>query len=97
MGSNNGTGQPYWFRCSKCRSTVRGGHKTGYDVLLTGRKREHRGKVGARITHIDREYVCLDCGHYGWSAHIELCDYAGDHRYLMFKDGKLHLPSYARP
>lgn len=94
MGSNNGTGQPNWFRCSKCRSTLWGARNDGWasQVELTGRKRPHRGKVGARITHIDREYRCRSCGHVGWSAHIDLCDKAGDHRYLMIKDGVEYLP-----
>lgn len=97
MGANNGTGQPYWFRCSQCRSTVRGsdGGWAG-DVDLTGRRRPHRGKVGARITSIDREYACRSCGHVGWSAHLDLCIKAGDHRYLQIRDGEAFLPSYAR-
>lgn len=95
MGSNNGTGQPNYFRCSKCRLTVRG-PRHGWDVTLTGRRRAHRGKRGARITGIDREYACNDCGHVGWSAHIDLCDRMGDHRYHEWRDGALHLPSYVR-
>lgn len=97
MGSNNGTGQPYWFRCSKCRSTIRGGNG-GWagDVTLTGRKRPHRGKAGARNSFIDREYTCMTCGHVGWSCHVDLADKAGDHRDLMIKDGVEVLPSWAK-
>jgi hypothetical protein len=97
MGSNNGTGQPYWFRCSKCRSTVRGG-EGGWSVELTGRKRKARSRSGgARVCPIEREYRCLSCGHVGWSRHIDLAELAGEHKYLsMDDDGNLYLPSYAR-
>jgi hypothetical protein len=100
MGSNNGTGQPNWFRCSKCRSTVRGGHHCGFanDVELTGEQRPHRSKKGgARITHIDRQYRCLSCGHVGWSCHVELADKAGESPDLMMNaDGTMYLPVWAR-
>lgn len=97
MGANNGTGQPNWFRCSKCRSTLRGS-KGGWagDVTLTGRRRPHSGKAGARNSYIDREYECGSCGHVGWSCHIELGYKAGDPRELMLKDGEPVLPSWAR-
>lgn len=95
MGSNNGTGQPNWFRCSKCRTTLRS-RDGGWRATLTGRKRPHRGKVGARITFVDREYTCDTCGHVGWSAHIDLCRQAGDNRYLQIKNGVESLPNYAR-
>ena len=97
MGSNNGTGQPYWFRCSKCRSTIRGGDGGWLgDAELTGRRREHPGKRGARITGIAREYRCRSCGHVGWSAHIDLCHKMGDHHYARWENGEIVLPSYAR-
>lgn len=98
MGSNNGTGQPYWFRCSKCRSTVRGGDG-GWSgqVELTGRKRRARSiHGGPRVCPIEREYRCLSCDHVGWSRHVDLADKAGESEYLMLDDdGNLHLPSYA--
>jgi hypothetical protein len=97
MGSNNGTGQPNWFRCSQCRRTTRGGDGGWLgDVELTGRRRPHRGKSGARNTHIDREYVCQSCGHVGWSCHVDLAHKAGDHRDLMIENGETYLPSWAR-
>lgn len=97
MGANNGTGQPYWFRCSKCRR--HGGRNDGWVgcVTLTGKKRVHRGKQGARNTFIDREYVCGSCGHTGWSCHIDLAGKAGEHHnFHLEPDGSLSLPSYAR-
>lgn len=96
MGANNGTGQPYWFRCSKCR--MRGDRNDGWsgDVTLTGKIRPHRGKAGARNAHIDREYVCNSCGHKGWSCHIDLAHKAGDHPDLLMENGETYLPSWAR-
>lgn len=97
MGSNNGTGQPYWFRCSQCR--VHGSRLVGgwaADVTLTGGKRPHRGKAGQRNSFIDREYTCGSCGHKGWSCHIDLAFKAGDHRYLQIKDGVESMPTWVK-
>lgn len=46
---------------------------TGYAdrVRLTGRKRRH-STGGIRHGTLSREYECLDCGHVGWSRHIDL-------------------------
>jgi len=45
-------------------------------VLLTGKTRPNPPKKhharGARSSELQREYVCLDCQHVGWSAHIDL-------------------------
>ena len=98
MGANNGTGQPYWFRCSKCRR--HGQRNDGWlgRVELTGRARRHRGKSGARNAHIDREYRCSDCGHVGWSCHVELADKAGESPDLLMRDdGSTYLPDWSRP
>lgn len=80
---------------------VRGGHGGWVgNVTLTGRRRPHRGKVGPRITHIDREYQCDSCGHVGWSAHIDLCEKMGDHRHLGVRwngaEYETYLPTYAQ-
>lgn len=97
MGANNGTGQPNWFRCSKCRQRAMGDTGWANCVTLTGRKRPHRGKAGARNSFIDREYTCLDCGHTGWSCHIDLAKLAGDHPDLMLdKSGEPFLPSWVK-
>jgi len=81
MGANNGTGQPYFFQCSKCRRRNNSRHRsrlpyTGHQVKLTGRKkplsRSQQGTGGARVSQERREYECLDCGHVGWSRHKDL-------------------------
>jgi hypothetical protein len=90
MGANNGTGQPFAFRCGRCRRTGgNGGHynpRTGRrehsrngwvgSVSLTGRKRPQRnqGRGGSRVSDEEREYECGDCGHVGWSRHSDLED-----------------------
>jgi hypothetical protein len=84
MGANNGTGQPYWFRCSVERSTVRGGLPEDHVVTLTGRSRPTKGRGGgARVSDRDREYQC-SCGHKGWSRHVDLAMMAGEPRLARF-------------
>lgn len=83
-GTNAGTGQPLFFRCSVCRRVraratrnphfqtwVRGGID---NIRLTGRKRSvaHRHNARGRNSEYEREYKCLDCGHTGWSRHTDL-------------------------
>jgi hypothetical protein len=80
MGSNAGTGQPITFQCSQCRkkndSIFRRpylGPRTGFRVKLTGKKRPcKQGNAGGRNSRHRRQYECLDCGHVGWSRHIDL-------------------------
>jgi predicted RNA-binding Zn-ribbon protein involved in translation (DUF1610 family) len=96
MGANNGTGQPNWFRCSKCRRHGQRDDGWAGGVTLTGRKREHVGKQGARNTYIDRQYRCDSCGHVGWSCHVDLAMKAGEHRELhLADDGSTYLPTWA--
>ncbi len=80
MGANNGSGQPYFFMCHGCRR-IKG--SLGYSdkgsrlaVKLTGRKRyaNRGGNAGGRNSTHAREYKCSDCGHIGWSRHIDLED-----------------------
>lgn len=74
MGANNGTGQPYWFRCSACRRThALGGGGHVKDVALTGKTRKYTGgNRGPRGSRTHYQYVCHTCGHEGWSRHVEL-------------------------
>lgn len=75
-GKGSGTGSPFFFRCSKCRrwGKVWRGMGSGYvdRVELTGRTRKYRGNLEQRMTNVSREYRCLDCGHVGWSRHVDL-------------------------
>lgn len=86
--SGGGTGQPLWFRCSQCRLRHgtneyferKHGERSPTQSLgfidrvrLTGRTKptgHHRGN--GRSTNTQREYRCLDCGHVGWSCHVDL-------------------------
>lgn len=77
-GTNAGTGRPISFRCSQCRR-IEGatGPRTARGwidrVELTGRTRKTKpGTAGSRNSLHRREYRCLDCGHVGWSRHIDL-------------------------
>lgn len=85
MGQSAGAGSPCYFQCWACRKKKpyhyeddprawRNGAKTR--VRLTGRTRAHYTKrgsaLGGRNDHVSREYECLDCGHVGWSSHIDL-------------------------
>jgi hypothetical protein len=71
MGANNGTGYPYWLRCSKCRS--RGNRERGWSLHATGRTRPlargQRGRGNSRATNRQIQIVCGDCGHVGWTRH----------------------------
>lgn len=76
-GTNAGTGHPITFRCSECRKAYpHGVYSSHYGrmnrVKLTGRKRPAGSGRGYRKSDFSREYRCLDCGHTGWSTHIDL-------------------------
>lgn len=46
---------------------------TASRVKLTGRTRE-RPRATERHGHILVEYICLDCGHGGWTSHVDLTE-----------------------
>ncbi len=85
-GTNAGTGQPMWFQCGKCRlaggpywrldtSSGRRMRSMGKSdrIELTGRTRAApQGNAFGRSTTRRREFKCLDCGHVGWSRHVDL-------------------------
>jgi len=97
MGRSSGPGSPLSFRCWKCRRRQgRLTEYSGWwwhqrdkgwasRVLLTGKTRPNPPKKhharGARSSDLQREYVCQDCQHVGWSSHIDL---AGE---AMVKEG----------
>ncbi len=76
-GTPHGTGQPLTFKCSMCRREYGSGKRRrddwGRNIKRTGRT---QGQVlvgresGNRMTTLRHEFVCLDCGHYGWSRHV---------------------------
>jgi hypothetical protein len=75
-GTNAGTGYPLTFRCAKCkvgrnwRSFFRFDTERGRNYRLTGRTRSAK-RIGYRQADIKMEYECLDCGHIGWTQHID--------------------------
>lgn len=81
-GHASGAGQPNTFGCAKCRQEWNRNHTRGESYLnkgtlgritLTGRVRPvHARKGGGRVCFTRYEYRCEDCGHVGWSRHIEV-------------------------
>ena len=68
-GTNGGTGYPVSLRCSKCRkSGVFAG--SGFNLKATGRTWVAR-KRGIRQTDRKIQYRCQDCGHVGWTQHVD--------------------------
>jgi predicted RNA-binding Zn-ribbon protein involved in translation (DUF1610 family) len=89
-GTNAGTGQPLTLRCAKCRkSDVRRGTSRGTNLEATGRLRPvtHRG---VRQTNRKIQYRCRDCGHVGWTQHID-----AERLFKTFLDHDLAAPSEA--
>lgn len=70
-GTKAGTGQPIFFRCSRCRRDR--GPSFGWrdHVRLTGKVR-HVGTFAPRMMDAAVQYECRDCGHVGWSRHFDL-------------------------
>jgi hypothetical protein len=71
-GTNGGTGYPFTLRCGKCRTSRarRDDPKRGLNLVATGRTRSAANK-GIRQTNRRIEYECLDCGHAGWTQHMD--------------------------
>lgn len=76
MSTSHGTGQPIYFKCSKCRSQLRFRHSTrcGRNLVATGKTSKVSGYAarngGHRVMQMRVQYRCLDCGHVGWSRHV---------------------------
>lgn len=73
-GTNAGTGYPLTLRCAKCKSTWRREYGAmATNLIATGRTkpRGRNDKGGMRTTTRMIEYRCLDCGHVGWTKHID--------------------------
>jgi hypothetical protein len=76
-GSNAGTGQPLHFFCVKCRKgrgwDGRQSNRRGWNVVRTGRTKPYNGgNLGTRGLDTFHEYKCPDCGHVGWSRHVDI-------------------------
>lgn len=80
-----GTGQPGIFACAKCRkewSRIRLERRYGWApkepglinrIELTGKIRKVPPGIGGyRVVFTRYQYRCLDCGHVGWSRHVEV-------------------------
>jgi len=56
--------------------SVRREHWRGFNVARTGRVRaltgRQKGNRPPRTMDHSEEYVCLDCGHFGWSRHVDI-------------------------
>ena len=90
-GTNAGTGQPLTLRCAKCRLS-RSTHRFREGLAATGRVRTVRHR-SVRQTNRKIEYHCLDCGHTGWTQHIDaerllhIWETAERRRIINFADG----------
>ena len=75
MGARNGTGQPYWLKCAKCRLSLRARPNGGRNLEATGKIRplnkSQIGRGGRRVLQHQVQYRCLDCKHEGWTRHID--------------------------
>lgn len=77
MSMSQGTGQPHFLKCSKCRSTLRNKRSTrnGTNLVATGKTSDVYGRAastgGSRVMRMRVQYRCLDCGHIGWSRHVD--------------------------
>ncbi len=69
-GTNAGTGQPLTLRCSWCKRSHRDDPERGTKLLATGRFKAARHR-SIRQTNRKIEYYCQDCGHHGWTQHID--------------------------
>ena len=69
-GTNAGTGQPITLRCSSCRKDDWRGPNRGMNLIATGR---FKAAVFRAIRQTSRliQYRCQDCGHVGWTQHID--------------------------
>jgi hypothetical protein len=77
-GKNSGTGWPHDLRCSACKRSTNNWKqpsRVGFNLEATGHVRNWsaRGRValGARGMGYQVEYRCRDCGHIGWTRHID--------------------------
>lgn len=69
-GTNAGTGQPLTLRCAKCKTYSWKGAARGTHLNATGATKPVTRRA-ARQTNRKIQYRCRDCGHVGWTQHID--------------------------
>lgn len=69
-GTNAGTGCPLTLKCAKCRLSRNWSRNFREGLVATGRTRAV-SRRSIRQTTRKVEYRCLDCGHVGWTQHID--------------------------
>ena len=78
MPGSTGTGQPITFKCPKCIRLMgwRDTGRRGFKYEATGKVRpltsDQRGRGGSRLVHFRVQFICLECGHVGWSRHKDV-------------------------
>jgi len=73
--TNAGTGYPLTLRCAKCKTArhwwYRWSYTRGLNLEATGKTRPAKRRNARRQTDRKIQYRCLDCGHVGWTQHID--------------------------
>lgn len=74
MSRSSGSGHPLTLRCSHCKwRSYAGMTYKGTNLSATGRHKPVKKWTsgGIRQGALLVEYQCKDCGHVGWSKHID--------------------------
>lgn len=84
-GTNAGTGHPLTLRCAKCRlgRDWRRHSDRGTRLEATGKWKRicalEYPIAHLRLTWRRIQYRCLDCGHIGWTRHVDAEGLLGRH------------------
>lgn len=73
-GKGAGTGSPLTFRCARCKRGDWRNRSRGTRWKATGERRARRSRLATQ-RHDGKavySYLCLDCGHAGWSRHLSV-------------------------
>lgn len=72
MSRSYGTGIPLALRCAKCKvGTTRRSARRGMNLETTGRFVRAASDGFGRLSALKVQYRCRDCGHVGWSRHMD--------------------------
>lgn len=82
-GTNAGTGKPLHLKCAQCKKQTKRTWLSGGRIIytsLTGRlvrTGKVRGEPKPYGSHLrmlgeHHQYECLDCGHVGWTRHVDI-------------------------